>query len=76
MVTITYAPLGPQYGAMQSLHYVQDDAVRLNMIMFILVTCLGANFIQVTWLGLHNDVCTLPKQMSEIFEALIVSDAN
>ena len=32
MVTITYAPLGPQYGAMQSLHYVQDDAVWLNMI--------------------------------------------
>ena len=32
MVTITYAPLGPQYGAMQSLHYVRDDAVRLNMI--------------------------------------------
>jgi hypothetical protein len=32
MVTITYAPLGPQYGAMQSLHYVRDDAVWLNMI--------------------------------------------
>jgi hypothetical protein len=32
MVTITYAPLGPQYGAMQSLHYVQDNAVWLNMI--------------------------------------------
>jgi hypothetical protein len=35
MVTITYAPLGPQYGAMQSLHYVQDDAVWLNMISLI-----------------------------------------
>jgi hypothetical protein len=34
MVTITYAPLGPQYGAMQSLHYVRDDAVWLNMIYF------------------------------------------
>ncbi len=33
MVTITYAPLGPQYGAMQSLHYVRDDAVWLNMII-------------------------------------------
>jgi hypothetical protein len=33
MVTITYAPLRPQYGAMQSLHYVQDDAVWLNMIL-------------------------------------------
>jgi hypothetical protein len=32
MVTITYVPLGPQYGAMQSLHYVRDDAVWLNMI--------------------------------------------
>jgi hypothetical protein len=32
MVTITYAPLGPQYGAMQSLHYVQDDAIWLNML--------------------------------------------
>jgi hypothetical protein len=32
MVTITYAPLGPQYGAMQSLHYVRDDAIWLNMI--------------------------------------------
>ena len=32
MVTITYVPLGPQYGAMQSLHYVQDNAVWLNMI--------------------------------------------
>jgi hypothetical protein len=33
MVTITYAPLGPQYGAMQSLHYMRDDAVWLNMII-------------------------------------------
>jgi hypothetical protein len=36
MVTITYAPLGPQYGAMQSLHYVQNDAVWLNMILRII----------------------------------------
>jgi hypothetical protein len=40
MVTITYAPLGPQYGAMQSLHYVRDDAVWLNMIDFhVKVAC-------------------------------------
>ncbi len=32
MVTITYAPLGSQCGAMQSLHYVRDDATWLNMI--------------------------------------------
>jgi hypothetical protein len=35
MVTITYAPLGPQYGAMQSLHYMRDDAVWLNMIELV-----------------------------------------
>ncbi len=34
MVTITYAPLGPQYGAMQSIHYVRDDTVWLNMIFY------------------------------------------
>jgi len=28
----TYAPLGPQYGAMQSLHYVQVNAVWPSMI--------------------------------------------
>jgi hypothetical protein len=42
MVTITYAPLGPQYGAMQSIHYVRDDAVWLNMIE-ILKDAVGAN---------------------------------
>jgi hypothetical protein len=35
MVTITYAPLGPQYGAMQSIHYVREDAVWLNMIEYL-----------------------------------------
>ncbi len=38
MVTITYAPFGPQYGAMQSLQYVRDDAVWLNMIAGICKT--------------------------------------
>ncbi len=42
MVTITYAPLGPQYGAMQSLHYVRDDAIWLNMIILFRQVALSA----------------------------------
>jgi hypothetical protein len=51
MVTITYVPLGPQYGAMQSLHYVRDDTVWLNMI----VALLGEYTLEVSnsrfWMG-------------------------
>jgi hypothetical protein len=35
------------------------------------------NISDVIWIGLYfHDVCGLPKQTSEIFEALIVIDVN
>ncbi len=48
MVTITYAPLGPQYVAMQSLHYVRDDAVWLNMIHTYITTYLHVRMYAVS----------------------------
>ena len=62
MVTITYAPLGPQYGAMQSLHYVRDDAVWLNMIS--LVRKRNPRYLKRT----HKFGIKLPKTVKEAFE--------
>jgi hypothetical protein len=55
MVTITYAPLGPQYGAMQSLHYVPNDTVWLNMIV------LASRQIDVRF-GVHSRCCQVRHQ--------------